>query len=112
MRGYAEQVVIGCGAKIIARHQRSYEGEDNVFDPLHYLPLIERNIGALDQAAALAGAAPPLRLRTGTVFRVTRPASMRRVSSRPDTAAGPAPIPGSLHDTRVTARRHDAGAPA
>ena len=73
VRGYAEQVVIGCRAKIIARHQRSYEGEDNVFDPLHYLPLIERNIGALDQAAALAGAAPPLRLRTGTVFRVHAP---------------------------------------
>ena len=26
-----------------------------VFDPLHYLPLIERKIGALDQAAPLAG---------------------------------------------------------
>ena len=40
------------------------------------------------------------------------PVSMRRVSSRPDTAAGTAPIPGSLRDTRVTARRHDADAPA
>ena len=29
--------------------------EDMVFDPLHYLPLIERKIGALDQAAPLAG---------------------------------------------------------
>ena len=55
VRGYVEQVVIGCGTEIIARHRRSYEGEDTVFDPLHYLPLIERKIAALDQAAPLAG---------------------------------------------------------
>jgi hypothetical protein len=34
---------------------RSYEREDFVFDPLHYLALLERKIGALDQAAPLAG---------------------------------------------------------
>ena len=55
VRGYVDRVVIGCAADIIARHRRSYEGEDMVFDPLHYLPLIERKIGALDQAAPLAG---------------------------------------------------------
>ena len=55
VRGYVDEVVIGCGTEIIARHRRSYEGEDTVFDPLHYLPLIERKIGALDQAAPLAG---------------------------------------------------------
>ena len=55
VRGYVDRVVIGCGAEIIARHPRSYEGEDMVFDPIHYLPLIERKIGALDQAAPLAG---------------------------------------------------------
>ena len=53
IRGYVDQVVIGCGAEGIARHRRSYEREDLVFDPLHYLPLIERKIGALDQAAPL-----------------------------------------------------------
>ena len=55
MRGYVDRVVIGCAAEVIARHPRSYEGEDMVFDPLHYLPLIERKLGALDQAAPLAG---------------------------------------------------------
>jgi hypothetical protein len=30
-----------------------------VFDPLHYLALLERKIGALDQAAPLAGWALP-----------------------------------------------------
>ena len=55
IRGYVDQVVIGCGAEVIARHRRSYEREDLIFDPPHYLPLIERKIGALDQAAPLAG---------------------------------------------------------
>jgi hypothetical protein len=55
VRGYVEDVVIACGAEIIARHVRSYEREDFVYDPLHYLALLERKTGALDQAAPLAG---------------------------------------------------------
>ena len=55
IRGYVERVVISCAAEVIARHPRSYESEDLIFDPLHYLPLIERKIGALDQAAPLRG---------------------------------------------------------
>jgi hypothetical protein len=55
IRGFVHEVVISCGAEVIARHRRSYEHEDLVFDPLHYLPLIERKIGALDQAAPLKG---------------------------------------------------------
>ena len=53
IRGYVGSVVISCGAEVIARHGRSYEREDFVFDPLHYLALLERKIGALDQAAPL-----------------------------------------------------------
>ena len=55
VRGYVDEVVIACGGEIIARHPRSYEREDFVFDPLHYLALLEQKIGALDQAAPLAG---------------------------------------------------------
>jgi len=55
VRGYVHEVVIACGTEIIARHPRSYEREDFVFDPLHYLALIEQKINALDQAAPLAG---------------------------------------------------------
>ena len=55
VRGYVHEVVITCGAEIIARHSRSYEREDFVFNPLHYLALIEQKINALDQAAPLAG---------------------------------------------------------
>jgi transposase len=54
VRGYVHEVVIACGTEVIARHARSYEREDFVFDPLHYLALIERKINALDQAAPLA----------------------------------------------------------
>ena len=46
--------MIGCGGDVIARHPRCYGREDMVFDPVHYLPLIERKINALDQAAPLA----------------------------------------------------------
>ena len=55
VRGYVHEVVISCGAEVIARHPRSYEREDFVFAPLHYLALIEQKINALDQAAPLAG---------------------------------------------------------
>ena len=53
--GYVHEVVIGCGAEIIARHRRSYEKADMVFNPLHFLPLLEQKVGALDQAAPLKG---------------------------------------------------------
>jgi transposase len=54
LRGYVDRIVIGCGGEIIARHPRSYDREDMVFDPIHYLPLIEKKTNALDQAAPLA----------------------------------------------------------
>ena len=54
IRGYVHEVVIASGAEVIARHPRSYEREDFVFDPLHYLALIEQKTNALDQAAPLS----------------------------------------------------------
>ena len=53
LRGYVDQVVIGCGGDVIARHPRCWDREDMVFDPVHYLPLLEQKVGALDQAAPL-----------------------------------------------------------
>ena len=55
VRGYVDRIIIGCGADIIARHPRCYASEELVFDPVHYLPLLEQKIGALDQAAPLVG---------------------------------------------------------
>lgn len=53
IKAYVDEVVIEAGAEEIARHRRSYAAEDFVFDPLHYLDLIERKVNALDQAAPL-----------------------------------------------------------
>ena len=55
VRGYVDRVVISCGSEVIASHPRSYERDDFVYDPIHYLPLLERKTGALDQAAPLLG---------------------------------------------------------
>ena len=55
IRAYVDEVVISCAADVIAWHRRSYDSADLIFDPRHYLALIEQKIGALDQAAPLQG---------------------------------------------------------
>jgi len=55
IKGFVGRVVIGCAAEVIADHPRSYETDDMVFNPVHYLRLIERKIMAFDQAAPLQG---------------------------------------------------------
>ena len=55
LRAYVDEVVICRGSEEIARHRRSYEREELIFDPLHYLALLERKTNALDQAAPLVG---------------------------------------------------------
>lgn len=64
IRGYVDQVVIGCGGDVIACHPRSYDREDMVFDPIHYLPLLEKKTGALDQAAPLVDWELPAEFQT------------------------------------------------
>ena len=48
-------MVIACGSEVIARHRHSYEREAVIYDPLHYLALLEQKTRALDQAAPFAG---------------------------------------------------------
>ena len=55
VKGYVDRVVISCGSEVIAHHHRSYQRDDFVFDPVHYLPLLEQKTAALDQAAPLQG---------------------------------------------------------
>ena len=55
VKGYVDTVVVVCGSTVIARHPRSYERDALIFEPRHYLALLERKTGALDQAAPLAG---------------------------------------------------------
>ena len=53
MRGYVDRVEIACGAEVIARHPRCYGKAEFIYNPLHYLALLERKPNALDQAAPL-----------------------------------------------------------
>jgi hypothetical protein len=39
--------------QLIARHPRCYGREQDIFDPLHYLPLLEQRPGAFDYAAPM-----------------------------------------------------------
>lgn len=64
VKGFVTRVVIGAAAEVITDHPRSYDTGDMVFDPLHYLPLIERKIMSFDQAAPLQGWELPEALKT------------------------------------------------
>jgi len=55
VKGFVHEVVICAGSEVIACHPRSYEREDMIFNPLHYLALLEQKTNALDQAAPLVG---------------------------------------------------------
>jgi len=54
-KGYVERVEIACRGETIATHARSYGTADFVYNPLHYLALLEHKSKALDQAAPLDG---------------------------------------------------------
>jgi transposase len=53
VKGFVGRVVIAYEDKIIAEHPRSYGQEEIIFNPLHYLKLLERKTGAFVQAAPL-----------------------------------------------------------
>ncbi len=55
VKAFVWEVVIGAASEVIARHNRSYEREEMIFNPLHYLALLEQKTNALDQAAPLQG---------------------------------------------------------
>ena len=67
VKGFVHEVVICAASEVIARHPRSYEREDMIFDPLHYLALLEqkteragsgRAAGWLEAAGRLRRTAP------------------------------------------------------
>ena len=110
VRGYVDQVVISCGSDVIAKHPRSYQRDDFVYDPIHYLPLLERKPRALNQATPPAGmgsargyehAAPAARVPHGQKGQAgVRPGAQTARDLLP---------PGSL---RRGPGRHPAGGPA
>lgn len=50
LKAYAFRIEILCRDQVIARHARCYGHDEDVFDPLHYLPLLEQRPGAFDYA--------------------------------------------------------------
>jgi transposase len=55
VKAFVWEVVISAASEVIARHARNYGREEMIFDPLHYLALLEQKTNALEQAAPLAG---------------------------------------------------------
>jgi transposase len=53
-KGYADRVEISYRQQVIARHPRCWEKERSIFEPRHYLGLLERKPGSLDWALPLA----------------------------------------------------------
>ena len=86
VKGYVDRVVIACGSEVIATHERSYEREIAIYDPLHYLALLERKSRALDQAAPLVGWQLPRVLRPTAALARSTAAEARRPGVHPGTA--------------------------
>lgn len=53
VKGYVDRVVVCLGSQTIARHARCYDKEEFIYNPLHYLALLEQKPRSLDQAAPL-----------------------------------------------------------
>jgi len=55
LKGFVDRVEIYCQHQCVAVHRRSYGPERFVLEPRHYLPLLERKPGCLDQARPFQG---------------------------------------------------------
>lgn len=47
------EVRLVCGQQLVAHHEHCWQKEQSLFDPVHYLGLLERKPGALDHARPL-----------------------------------------------------------
>lgn len=50
LRAYVERIEISNGQQVIAVHERCYQREQDILNPLHYLSLLEQRPGAWEQA--------------------------------------------------------------
>ena len=55
LKGFVDRVEIFCEQQRVAVHGRSYAPQRFVLEPRHYLPLLERKPGSLDQARPFRG---------------------------------------------------------
>lgn len=51
--GGVEEVRIACAERLVATHPRCWERQQSIYDPRHYLALLERKPGAIDAARPL-----------------------------------------------------------
>jgi hypothetical protein len=54
VKGYVDRVVISCRQQVIAEHGRCWDHQRQIFEPTHYLGLLEKKSGSLDWALPLA----------------------------------------------------------
>ena len=79
VKGFVDRVEIFFENKRIASHQRCYGAEEIVFNPIHYLKLLERKIGAFEQAAPLKNwKLPPIFQKTLEILCLKNPKEGRR----------------------------------
>jgi transposase len=53
LRAFVDRVEITNGRQVLAIHPRCYRREQDILDPLHYLPILEQRPGAWEQAKPL-----------------------------------------------------------
>lgn len=51
LRNYADKIVVTNGSEVITTHERSFDRHCMVFNPWHYLPLLDKKPGALRNGA-------------------------------------------------------------
>ncbi|MBI5116669.1 IS21 family transposase [Candidatus Poribacteria bacterium] len=52
---YPEKIEVLCRGEVIARHERCYGQNQDILDPYHYIPLLERRPALLDHGKAFKG---------------------------------------------------------
>lgn len=53
VKGYVDRVEVVAEGQVVARHRRSYDRDQRILDPLHYLAALGRRPAALDHAPVL-----------------------------------------------------------
>lgn len=53
LKAFVDRVELSAGEKVVAVHRRSYGREEDIIDPLHYLPLLRERLRAFPYAKAI-----------------------------------------------------------
>ena len=53
LKAFVDRVEISAGEKVVAAHHRSYGREEDIINPLHYLPLLKERLRAFPYAKAI-----------------------------------------------------------